>query len=606
MTDRLWLSLFPDRLPESIHSPVETARAELEGFPDLHVALRETDGPLTWEKDGDAECLSGQGQDLLRAVYGRIFSHLLSEPFEPVSTPSFSLRMINCWDNLDGSVERGYSGRSLFFEGGKLSYDRDRIRFLGRLLASVGINCICINNVNVLHEAQRLMEDLLPETAALADLLRPFGVRLMLSADFALPLRHGIATADPFSPEVQAFWADTCREIYRCIPDFAGFLVKADSEHRPGPFTYGRNHADGANMLARALKPFGGVVIWRAFVYNCQQDWRDTSTDRPMAPYLTYTPLDGQFDDNVILQVKNGPYDFQVREPISPTLLAMHRTNLALEFQLAQEYTGHQIDIYAMPGLFREVLDDLRGTAIPAIAGVSNLGRDKNYTGHPFAALNLFAYGLFALNREADPEEVTEQFVRLAYPSLNTEGAASLTRLLMRSRGIYEKYTSPLGLCWMVVPGLHYGPSPDGYEYQSWGTYHRADRNAVGIDRTGQGTGYVLQYPADLQARYADPHACPDNMLLFFHRLPYSFVMRDGRTLIQRIYDDHFEGYEETEAMQKELEKLLESLPDEDARICRERMQLQLSNAREWRDVINTFFHRLSGAEDARGRKIYA
>ena len=276
---------------------------------------------------------------------------------EGVQQPYYPLRMIDCWDNMDGTIERGYAGRSLWFEGDAFHYDPARIRQLGRMLASVGVNVLCVNNVNVRYPAQELIGDLLPELAAFAALLRPFGVRLMVSVDFSMPMQCGLATADPLDEGVQAWWADTAKRVWTAIPDLAGFLVKADSEHRPGPNTYGRTHAEGANMLARAVAPFGGVLVWRAFVYNCMQDWRDTATDRPWAAYDPTCPWTGSLTDNVILQVKNGPYDFQVREPVSPLFYAMRRTRLALEFQLAQEYTGQQIDLYAMPPLWREVID---------------------------------------------------------------------------------------------------------------------------------------------------------------------------------------------------------------------------------------------------------
>ncbi|MBR1683589.1 MAG: alpha-glucuronidase [Clostridia bacterium] len=604
----LWLRSFSETLPESVETPLDVARAELAHFPEIKdtLILDPALGESFMYADGT---IRGGETGVLYGAYQRIFAHLLHGELVPgTQSPDFSLRMLNCWDNLDGSVERGYAGRSIFFESGRLSYDPARIRMLGRLMASVGLNVICINNVNVLFEAQRLMEDLLPEVAALAALLRPFGVRLMLSADFALPLRHGVSTADPLAPEVLAFWQTTCDRIWEAIPDFAGFVVKADSEHRPGPFTYGRTHADGANMLADAVRAHGGVIVWRAFVYNCMQDWRDTKTDRPKAALDTYLPLDGAFRDNVILQVKHGPFDFQVREPISPTLLRMAHTRLAVEFQLTQEYTGHQKDIYAMPELFLEVFDALQCApgSIPAVAAVANFGRDHCLTGHPFAALNFFAYGVFAWKKCNQPEDVTEGYLRLAYPELSFEQRDVLRELLMHSRTVYEHYTAPLGLCWMVVPGLHYGPSPDGYEYQAWGTYHRADRNAVGIDRTGSGTGYLLQYPEDIQKQYASPETCPDNLLLFFHRLPYTFVMKDGRTLIQRIFDDHFLGVKETEHMASALEKIGDALPADDRDLILSRMQLQLANSREWCDVINTFFHRLSGIDDLHGRTIYA
>ena len=498
--------------------------------------------------------------------------------------------MLNCWDNLDGSVERGYAGRSLFFEDGHLAYDPERIRNLGRLLASCGINLLCINNVNLLYDAQRLMEDLLPDVGRLASLLRPFGVRLMLSCDFALPLRHGLDTADPLDERVQAFWRDRADILWDYVPDLAGFLVKADSEHRPGPFTYGRSHAEGANMLAEAVSSHGGIIVWRAFVYNC---------------FEHYMPLDGQFRDNVILQIKNGPYDFQVEEPISPLLLGLKNTRLAMEFQLTQEYTGHQVDIYAMPTFWKEVFADLPEGRIHALAGVANFGRDRCITGHPFAALNLFGFGQIAWDPKLQPEGLIEMWCKLTYPDLDEEQHRALCDLLLCSRQVYAKYTACLGLDWMVVPGLHYGPSPDGYEYASWGTYHRADRNAVGIDRTGSGTGYLLQYPPELQARYGNPDTCPEELLLFFHRLRYDHVLRDGRTLIQRIYDDHFEGYEAVLEMEKTLRQLAPALPDADAQLVLERIEKQKENAREWRDVVNTFFHRLSGVEDAKGRIIY-
>ncbi len=601
---KLWLQSFSNEMP-LLNSPEEVARWELSQFHDasFSVCLRPEMGD-GFEIDGDI--ITGGPTGVLYGAYTALFSSLTGKKHLKMrSEPAYRLRMLDFWDNLDGSVERGYAGRSLFFDHGGLHYDPQRIRFLARLLASCGINAVCINNVNVLFEAQRLMEDLLPDVAELAGLFRPFGIRLMLSCDFALPIRHGLPTADPLDQTVQDFWRSIAEKIWNAIPDFAGFVVKADSEHRPGPFTYGRSHAEGANMLGDAVEPFGGVVVWRAFVYNCQQDWRDTTTDRPKAAYEHYMPLDGAFHDNVLLQIKNGPFDFQVREPISPLLLSLRKTHLALEFQLTQEYTGHQIDIYSMPGLFSETFAQIPRGQLSAVAAVANIGRDDNYVGHPFAALNLFAYGCMAWQPDLSPRQVTELWCHLTYPSLSASCEEKLVQLLMDSREIYEKYTAPLGLCWMVNPGFHYGPSPDGYEYQSWGTYHKADRNAVGIDRTAQGTGYVLQYPPEIQKRYADPAVCPDHLLLFFHRVPYQAVMSDGRTLIQRIYDDHFEGCEAVDAMSQTLCQIAPSLPEDDSRVCLDRMEKQKLNAREWRDVVNTFFHRLSGADDAKGRKIY-
>ncbi len=521
---------------------------------------------------------------------------------EGEQAPRYPLRMLNGWDDPMGTVERGYAGRSLWFEGGGFNYDPDRIRTLGRMLSSVGINALCVNNVNVSDRARRLIAEDLQDLKAFADLLRPFGVRLITAVDFAMPAAYGLDTADPLDERVQAWWRDRAALVYAAVPDLAGFLVKADSEHRPGPHTYGRTHAEGANALARALRPFGGYLLWRAFVYNCKQDWRDHTIDRPRAAYDLYHPLDGQFDDNVIVQIKNGPYDFQVREPVSPLFFGMARTRMALEVQLAQEYTGQQIDIYAMPPQWREIFDQAGQERFSAAAAVTNLGRDFNWTGHPFAQLNLFAYGLFAWDPMSDPETVIRQWIRLTW-GFSPRDEDALAKLLLLSRAVYEKYTAPLGLCWMVAPDRHYGPSPYGYEFQAWGTYNRADRNAVGIDRTKNGTGYVEQYPPALRDLYASTETCPDDLMLFFHRLDYTFVMRDGRTLIQRIYDDHFEGEEAARSMADTLKAL--PFPEEDRKVILERMDLQLKNAREWRDVTNTFFYRFSGIGDEKGRTIW-
>lgn len=610
---RYWLPFLPEAVPAELTTPAQIARYELDQAlpviaPNVTVSLNIDDAQgeaFRLQRQGDTIALSGGQSGVLYGAYRILMALYAGEelPCDHTQKPYYSMRMVNNWDNADGDIERGYSGRSLMFEGGKFDYDPIRLRGLARLMASVGLNVLCINNVNVRNPAHRLIEDWLPQLAEVAAIFRPFGVKLMVSIDYAQPMRHGIDTADPLDERVQAWWCEQCSKVYEAIPDLAGFLVKADSEHRPGPFTYGRNHAEGANMLARALAPHGGKLVWRCFVYNCQQDWRDQVTDRPMAAYQHYVYLDGQFDDNVILQVKNGPFDFQVREPVSPTLLAMPKTNLAIEWQLAQEYTGHQIDIYAMMGMWQEVMAEMGADKVMAMAAVSNLGRDACIFGHPFAAVNMFGYGLLSWNPDAaDPQDIISLWTKLTY-RLCSSDEDTLARILLESRSAYEKYTAPLGVCWMVVPHEHYGPSPDGYEYQAWGTYHRASRDAVGIDRTASGTGYATQYPAEICKRYSDLETCPDELLLWFHRLRYDYVMRDGRTLIQRIYDDHFEGYEWVEAAEQKLAAL--PLPDADKTLIMERMSRQKKNAREWRDVINSFFYRYSGVEDAQGRKLY-
>lgn len=614
---RCWMPFLPHAPKADAVNGYQMAQGELSSareaglfdLPQVELTLREemNEGfSIHQTPNGFRVC--GGSTGILYGFYRLLMALYAGEKVEcgsRVYKPRYALRMINCWDNAEGSVERGYAGASLFFKEGRLCFDEAQIAQLGRLLASVGLNVLCINNVNVHEPAHMLIEEeWLPEVARLAGCLRPFGVRIMLSVDFSQPIRHGLPTADPMDESVQAWWMRQTETVYRYVPDLAGFLVKADSEHRPGPFTYGRDHAQGANMLARALRPFGGWLVWRCFVYNCMQDWRDTRTDRPMAAYTHYAPLNGAFDDNVILQVKNGPYDFQVREPVSPLLYAMPDTHLALEVQLAQEYTGQQIDLYAMPEVWREIFEQLPTDKVMAVAAVGNLGNGAHLTGHPFAAVNLFAYGLMAWDPDCvrDAKALIALWVKLTY-RLHREQQETLTRMLLESRGIYEKYTANLGLGWMVQPNHHYGPSPGGYEFSPWGTYHRADRNAVGIDRSASGTGYVLQYPEPQRSLYGDPASCPDELKLFFHRLPYDYLMQDGRTLIQRLYDDHFEGYARVQWLAQRLKTL--ELPEPDRSMALERMEKQLLNAREWCDVTNTFFHRLSGMEDAQGRTIY-
>lgn len=601
---RTWLPFLDQDVPAELTRPIDVARFELNlsGIQaNLQVDEALGEGWRIDHSDGRWQ-ITGGSTGILYGAYHLLMALNAHEEPEASSVPRYALRMLNGWDNADGTVERGYAGRSLFFENGRFDYDPVRMRQLGRMLASVGLNILCINNVNVRFPADQLIDTWRDELAQLASIFRPFGVRLMVSIDYAMPMRYGVPTADPLDTRVQQWWMERANLVYQAVPDLAGFLVKADSEGRPGPFSYGRNHAEGANMLARALKPHGGVLVWRCFVYNCQQDWRDLSTDRPKAAYEHYAYLDGQFENNVILQIKNGPFDFQVREPVSPLLYAMPATCKGLEFQLAQEYTGQQIDIYAMQPMWKEFFNELPADHIRAIAAVTNLGRDENYTGHPFAAVNLFGYGLLAWKPSVEPEWVIRRWVKLTYGLVPPQEDA-LVHLLLNSRSTYEKYTAPLGLGWMVYPHHHYGPNPGGYEYTAWGTYHKADRNAVGIDRTASGTGYLLQYPQELQALYATPETCPDELKLFYHRLPYDYRMTDGRTLVQRIYDDHFDGLSETEQMAETLAAL--DLPDPDRAVAAERMQRQLYNAREWCDIVNSFFYRLSGMEDRHGRTLY-
>lgn len=541
--------------------------------------------------------------------------------------PDTPLRMINHWDNMDGSIERGYSGDSFFFEKGQLLIS-ERTKQYARLSASVGINAVVINNVNVKDEASYLITDKhVDKLVQMADIFSDYGITLYLSINFAAPMEiGGLHTADPLDSEVENWWKDAAAKLYFNIPKLGGFLVKADSENRPGPFTYGRTHADGANMLSRAVLPYGGKIIWRCFVYNCKQDWRDKKTDRAKAAYDNFMPLDGLFDDNVILQIKNGPMDFQVREPVSPLFGGLKMTNQILEVQIAQEYTGQQKHVCYLLPMWREVLDfhtyitpendtvrdiitersfkQKKSCTMFGIAGVANTGNDYNWTGHDLAATNWYGYGRLSWNMSADPKMIAEEWVRMTF-SNNTEVVSTVTDILMNSWKAYENYTSPLGIGWMVNPGNHYGPNVDGYEYDAWGTYHRADRNGIGVDRTKKGTDYVSQYNVPNADIYNDPDRCPEELLLFFHHVAYNKMLKTGKTLIQHIYDTHFEGAKEALNMLIKWQGLKEYIEPETYERIEQRMLMQAEHAKEWRDRINTYFYRMSGAEDGKGRKIY-
>lgn len=538
--------------------------------------------------------------------------------FSLEDAPRSGIRMINHWDNMDGSIERGYAGLSLFYKDNKIDYDPQRIEDYARLLASVGINLLSINNVNVRNTAKLLItEEFLPQLAKLADIFRPFGIRLMLSINFGAPYSFGdLDTADPLDPRVGEWWAKRADLIYHYIPDLAGFLVKADSEFEPGPFQYGRDHADGANMLAKALKPHGGIVIWRCFVYNCRQDWRDKTQDRARAAYDHFLPLDGRFDDNVILQIKHGPYDFQVREPVSPLFGALKNTRHLIEFQITQEYTGHQIDVCFLPYMWQDVyrfdtkhgenstIGGMMGNRISGAVAVGNVGLDSNWTGHTLAQANFFGFGRLAWNPDLTANEIADEWVKLTF-GLDPEVDAAVKKILMMSYPAYENYNAPFGVCFMVVPHLHYGPDVEGYEFSKWGTYHRADKDAIGIDRTASGTDYIGQYAPENAAMFANLSTCPENLMLFFHRVPYNHVMKNGKTLLQNIYSTHFEGVEQVEEMIRIWESIQPKIGAEVYQSVRDRMSRQLTNAIEWRDVVNTYFHRHTGIPDELGRKIY-
>lgn len=537
--------------------------------------------------------------------------------------PVMPLRMLNHWDNMDGSIERGYSGNSFFFDKDEILIDERTVTY-ARLLASVGINGTVINNVNVKDAATWLITDkYFDKLRQMSEIFADYGIKLFLSLNYAAPIELGeLDSADPLSEEVREWWQRRMKLVFEQIPNLGGFLIKADSEGRPGPFTYGRTHADGANMLARAAEPYGGLIIWRCFVYNCRQDWRDYKTDRARSGYDNFIELDGTFHDNVILQIKNGPMDFQVREPVHPLFGGLKATNQMLEVQIAQEYTGQQRHVCYLIPMFQQVLgfrtyvaetgdlveDIVSGKTFQqakcGMTAVANTGNDENWTGHDLAAANLYGFGRLAFEPSASAEELAEEWIVRTFGE-DRQVREVLLFILMNSWKAYEMYSAPLGIGWMVNPGYHYGPNVDGYEYDRWGTYHRADHQGIGVDRSRLGTGYAGLYREPNASKYDSPESCPDELLLFFHHMPYHHRLQSGKTVIQHIYDTHFEGVELVDEMVKRFETLEGKLPEKAYRRMLERFLHQKEHSREWRDQINTYFYRKSGIPDEKGRKIY-
>ena len=558
---------------------------------------------------------------------------------DEMESPSAPIRWASEWDNLDGSIERGYAGRSIFFDGGKVRPDLTRVSEYARLLASIGIDACSINNVNA--DPKILGPDFIPQLVRVAEAFRPWGVRLAISVDLSAPKSvGGLSTFDPLEPQVAAWWKKTVDDIYSQIPDFAGFVIKADSEGRSGPSQYGRNAADAANVIARALKPHGGIMLYRAFVYNHHLNWNDPKADRARAAYDYFHALDGKFEDNVVLQIKNGPIDFQVREPASPLFGAMKQTSEAVELQVTQEYLGQQRHLVFLPPMWKEttldfdmhvdgvteVKDILSGKVSSSKFPVSsqnsrnskletgnlrlggynavvNVGLDQYWLGHPLAMANLYGYGRLAWNPDLSTAQIAKEWTELTFGT-DPKVVDTITRMLLPSWRMYENYTGPLGLQTLTdITGPHYGPNIESSENNGWGQWHRADANGVGMDRTmATGTGFIGQYSAEVQKIYEPLEKCPDDLLLFMHHVPYTFVLHSGKTVIQYLYDSHYAGAEEGATLVTEW-KSLHGLVD-DARYSEvlKRQEYQAGHAIVWRDAVANYFHKLSGIEDAQHR----
>jgi alpha-glucuronidase len=562
-----------------------------------------------------ATVIASEGE--IGALYGAFRFLRLLQTLQPVDDlnasqrPRLRLRVLDHWDNLDGTIERGYAGRSLWDWQALPETPGPRLRDYARANASVGINGSVLNNVNA--DSRSLRADYVSKAAAVADVLRPYGVRVYLSARLSAPIElDGLKTADPLDPAVAAWWKAKADEIYRIIPDFGGFLVKASSEGQPGPHTYHRSHLEGANMLAAALAPHDGVVMWRAFVYD-----PEPGSDRAAAAYDTLRPFDGQFAPNVLLQVKNGPIDFQPREPFHPLFGAMPKTPLMLEVQLTQEYLGFANHLVFLAPMWRECLDSdtyalgpgsqvsrvVDGTLsrrdLTGMAGVANTGSARNWTGHPFGQANWYAFGRLAWDLDISSTQIADEWLAMTFTH-DPVAAELIARLMLESYNAEVDSLMPLGLHHIMSPGHHYGPAPwwDKAMRPDWNSiyYHRADDRGLGFDRTATGSNAVRQYEPPVRDRFADLSTCREDLLLWFHHVPWDHRMRSGRILWDELALRYQRGVEWMRTARQRWGELTGAIDlQRHAEVAR-KLAIQERDAVWWRDAVllyfQTFAHR--------------
>jgi alpha-glucuronidase len=568
---------------------------------------------------------------ILYGTYELLRRQQLGEPItKEVFNPSYERRLLNHWDNPDGTIERGYAGHSIFWRKGNDSLivtEKDKILWqeYARANASIGINGAVLNNVNA--SPKLLTTVYLGRVKAIADVLRLYGMKTYLSINFASPsLIGGLKTSDPLDQEVIQWWRNKVKEIYKMIPDFGGFLVKASSEGQPGPQDFGRTHADGANMMADALKPFGGIVMWRAFVYNASGD------DRAKQAFEEFMPLDGQFRDNVIIQVKNGPVDFQPREPFSPLFGAMKKTSVMPELQITQEYLGQSIHLVFLATMWEEFLKSdtyqegegstvarcTDGSIYPqthtAIAGVSNIGLDANWCGHHFAQANWYTFGRLAWNNTLTSEQIADEWIKLTFgpTSKNSDNIKEpvfaewnlnflrpIKQMMLDSREAAVNYMMPLGLHHIFAANQHYGPgpwwAPRGVR-KDWTPpyYHQADTNGIGFDRTQTGSNAVSQYHEPLNSKFNDVQTCPEIYLLWFHHLPWNYQMKNGRTLWDDICYHYDKGLQQVRQFQKIWDRVQPYIDSERYTEVQNKLRRQCSNAQVWKDACLLYFQQFS------------
>jgi alpha-glucuronidase len=536
-------------------------------------------------------------------------THQRIEKLSIVSVPKIENRILNHWDNLNRSVERGYAGISIWNWHTLPGYIDQRYIDYARANASIGINGTVLTNVNA--NALILTKTYLEKMAALADVFRPYGIKVYLTARFSAPVEiGGLKTADPLNAEVQDWWKKKADEIYQYIPDFGGFLVKANSEGQPGPQNYERTHADGANMLADAVAPHGGIVMWRAFVYS-----NETPDDRFKQAYNEFKPLDGQFRKNVLVQVKNGPIDFQPREPFHPLFGAMPQTPLMMEFQLTQEYLGQGTHLVYEAPLFKECLDadtyekgkgstvarvidgSLNNNTISGIAGVANIGNERNWTNHPFGQANWYAFGRLAWDHDISSAQIAEEWIRQTFTN-HQIFVDAVKRIMLASRQTLVNYMTPLGLHHIMGTGHHYGPAPwvSNAGRADWNPvyYHKADSLGIGFDRTINGSNALSQYTAEVSNQWKDITACPDDYLLWFHHVNWNYKMRSGRTLWDELCFKYYSGVDSVRAFQQQWKKLEKYIDKERFEQVRMFLEIQANEAIWWRNACLLYFQTFS------------
>jgi alpha-glucuronidase len=624
---RLWL-----RLPETGQgnvtvstrnrgASVDIARQELtthwQGQPiELRIERRPNHLKDGYQIKGNRDKITVSASQDIGLLYGAYHLLRLQETKADISNlditeiPSFDVRILNHWDNLNRTIERGYAGHSLWLWDELPHTLSPRYQEYARANASIGINATVINSVNAAPAI--LTDEYLEKVAALANVFRPYGVKMYLSVNFASPSVIGeLENSDPMNPEVPRWWREKVNQIYRLIPDFGGFLVKANSEGQPGPHDYGRTHADGANMLADALKPHNGIVMWRAFVY--EPEWGE---DRASQAYNEFVPLDGEFRDNVIIQIKNGPIDFQPREPFSPLFGALQKTASMVEFQITQEYLGFSNHLVFLAPQFKEALDSdtfsdgegstlakltdgtLRPTKVTAIAAVANIGEDANWCGHHFAQANWYAFGRLAWNHQLSSEQIADEWIRMTFTD-NSNFLTPVKEMMLTSWETAVNYMMPMGIHHIFAWDHHYGPEPWCYipgARPDWLSryYHNADTVGMGFNRTITGSYNVAQYFSPLREKLGDVNTVPEKFLLWFHHVAWDFEMKNGKTMWDNLCYHYDAGVQQVREYQKIWDRMEQYVDAQRFREVQSRLRIQSRDAVWWKDAVLLYFQTYS------------